>query len=69
LRLEGEVLLRVQFLTSGEIRVLKVVQGLGHGLDEQAMHAAEKIKFKPAEHDGQQIDSEATVHIIFELAS
>jgi len=69
LRLEGEVLLRVQFLTSGEVRVLKVVQGLGHGLDEQAMHAALRIKFKPAEHDGQQIDSEATVHIIFELAS
>jgi TonB family protein len=69
LRLEGEVLLRVQFLTSGEVRVLKVVQGLGHGLDEQAMHAAEKIKFKPAEHDGQQIDSDATVHMIFELAS
>jgi TonB family protein len=69
LRLEGEVLLRVQFLTIGEVRVLKVVQGLGHGLDEQAMHAAEKIKFKPAEHDGQRIDSEATIHIIFELAS
>jgi TonB family protein len=69
LRLEGEVLLRVQFLTSGEVRILKVLQGLGHGLDEQAMHAAERIKFKPAEHDGQQIDSEATVHIIFELAS
>jgi TonB family protein len=69
LRLEGEVLLRVQFLTSGEVRILKVLQGLGHGLDEQAMHAAERIKFKPAEHGGQQIDSEATVHIIFELAS
>ena len=69
LRLEGEVLLKVQFLTSGEVRVLKVMQGLGHGLDEQAMQAAEKIKFKPAEHDGKQIDSEATIHIIFELAS
>ena len=69
MRLEGEVLLRVQFLTSGEVRILKVVQGLGHGLDEQAMHAAERIKFKPAEHEGQPIDSEATVHIIFELAS
>src|SRR5437879_4292938 len=33
LRLEGGVLVRVQFLTSGEVRVLKVVQGLGHGLD------------------------------------
>jgi TonB family protein len=69
LRLEGEVLLRVQFLTNGEVRILRVVQGLGHGLDEQAMRAAERIKFKPAEHDGQPIDSEATVHIIFELAS
>jgi len=69
LRVEGEVLLRVRFLTSGEVRVLKVVQVRGHGLDEQGMHAAEKIKFKPAEHDGQQIDSEATVHMIFELAS
>jgi TonB family protein len=69
MRLEGEVLLRVQFLTTGEVRILKVVQGLGHGLDEQAMHAAERIKFKPAEHEGQPIDSEATVHIIFELAS
>ena len=37
--------------------------------DEDALKQSKKIKFKPAEHDGQQIDSEATVHIIFELAS
>ena len=69
LHLEGEVLLRVKFLTTGEVRVLTVVRSLGHGLDEQAIHVAENIKFKPAEHDGRLIDSEATVHIIFELAS
>lgn len=69
LRLEGEVLLKVQFLTTGEVRVLTVLRGLGHGLDEQAMHAAEHIKFNPAFHEGKSVDSTAVVHIIFELAS
>lgn len=69
LRLEGEVLLKVQFLTTGEVRVLTVLRGLGHGLDEQAMHAAEHIKFNPALHEGKSVDSTAVVHIIFELAS
>jgi TonB family protein len=69
LRLQGEVLLKVQFLTTGEVRVLTVLRGLGHGLDEQAMHAAEHIKFNPALHEGKSVDSTAVVHIIFELAS
>jgi hypothetical protein len=46
-----------------------VLQGLGYGLDEQAVKAAEQIKFKPALHEGQPIDSMALVHIIFELIS
>src|SRR6185312_7586893 len=33
MHIEGEVLLDVMFAASGEIRVLKVVRGLGHGLD------------------------------------
>lgn len=69
LGIQGEVLVRVQFTASGSVRVLSVVQGLGHGLDEQAERAAEKIRFKPAESNGQQVDSIAIVHVIFELAS
>jgi TonB family protein len=69
LGIQGEVLLRVKFTASGQVSIVKVIQSLGHGLDEQACVAAETIKFKPAEHNGQPIDSEATVHIIFELAS
>jgi TonB family protein len=68
LKLEGEVLLRVLFSAGGEIRVLEVVKGLGHGLDESAVRAAQQIRFKPALRDGQPADSTATVHIIFELA-
>lgn len=67
-RIEGEVLLEVVFEASGKLRVLKVVRGLGHGLDDAAVHAAEQIRFKPALKDGQPSDSTAVVHIIFQLA-
>jgi TonB family protein len=68
LKLEGEVLLRVLFTAGGEVQVLEIVKGLGHGLDESATRAAQQIRFKPALRDGQPADSTATVHILFELA-
>jgi TonB family protein len=67
-KLEGEVLVRVLFTAGGEVRVLDVVRGLGHGLDENALRAAQQIKFKPALRDGQPVDSTATVRILFQLA-
>lgn len=67
-RIEGEVLLEVVFEASGKLRVLKIVRGLGHGLDDSAVRAAEQIHFKPALKDGQPSDSTAVVHIIFQLA-
>jgi TonB family protein len=68
LRIEGEVVLEVVFEASGKLRILRVVQSLGHGLDEAAVHAAEQIRFKPAKRDGQPSDSTALVHIVFQLA-
>ncbi len=69
LKIEGEVLLQVVFTADGQIRIVKVVRGLGHGLDESAVHAAEKIQFKPALKDGHPADFQAILHIEFELAS
>jgi len=69
LNLEGEVLLEVMFGANGELRVNRVVRGLGHGLDEAAVSAANRIKFKPAQHNGNAIDSTAVVHVVFQLAS
>jgi TonB family protein len=69
LKIEGEVLLDVVFSATGQIRIVKVVRGLGHGLDESAVRAAEKIQFKPALRDGHPADSEAILHIVFQLAS
>lgn len=68
LRIEGEVLVQVVFPPSGPVRVVRVTKGLGHGLDEAAMRAAEQIKFKPALQNGQPVDFPATVHIEFQLA-
>lgn len=68
LRIEGEVLLNVVFTADGQIRVLKVVRGLGHGLDEAALHAAQGVKFTPAMRDGHPVDSTATLHIVFQLS-
>jgi TonB family protein len=68
LRLEGEVLVHVLFKATGEISVLELIRGLGHGLDENALRAAQQIRFKPALRAGQPVDSTATVHILFQLA-
>ena len=68
LRIEGEVLLEVKLEASGQVHVMRVVRGLGHGLDDAAVRAAEQIRFKPASRDGQPADSTAVLHIIFQLA-
>ncbi len=67
-RIEGEVLLEVVFTASGQVQVVRVVKGLGYGLDESAQAAAHQIQFRPATQNGQPIDSNAIVHITFELA-
>jgi TonB family protein len=68
MRLEGDVLLDVVFLTSGRVQVNRIVSGLGHGLDESASRAAQQIKFKPALREGQPVDYPARVRIEFRLA-
>lgn len=67
-RVEGEVLVQVVFMASGQVEVLRVVHGLGYGLDESAVQAAQKVRFVPAQRNGQPVDSTATLHIIFQLS-
>ena len=68
LGLQGEVLVQVLFEASGQAHVLRVVRGLGHGLDEAAVNAASQIRFMPAQQNGHAVDSTAVVHVAFELA-
>ena len=68
LKLEGDVLLDVEFAATGAVSVLQIVRGLGHGLDEAATTAARQIRFKPAQAAGRPISFRTTVHIVFRLA-
>lgn len=67
-KLEGEVLLEVMFGANGDLRILRVARGLGLGLDESAVRAAQQIRFKPARRNGQPADTAALLHINFQLA-
>jgi len=67
-RIEGTVSLELEFTATGEVRVLRIVAGLGHGLNDAAQRAALRIRFKPALSDGRPVDSRATVHITFRLS-
>ena len=67
-RVQGEVTLKVRFLASGQVEVIGVVNGLGHGLDEEAKHVAENIRFKPALRNGQPVDHTTLIHVTFQLA-
>ena len=68
LRIEGDVVLDLVFLANGTVQVNNVVSGLGHGLDQAAVRAAQQIKFKPAKRDGEPVDLPARVRIEFRLA-
>jgi len=68
LKIEGEVTLDVEFAASGEIRVHRVVRGLGHGLDEMAIRAVQGMRFKPARRNGEAVSVRAPVTIVFRLA-
>jgi TonB family protein len=68
LKVQGDVVLRVTFLATGQVVVQGVVRGLGHGLDEEARRVAQQIRFRPATRDGRAVDMTTTITITFQLA-
>jgi TonB family protein len=67
LRTQGDVVLEVVFRADGFVDVVRVVSGLGHGLDEAAITAAKRIRFEPAKSDEQAVDFPARLRIEFRL--
>ncbi len=67
-KIEGDVELDVEFYATGQVHVLRVLQGLGYGLDEEAVSAAEHIRFTPARREGQPVDSRGLLRIVFRLS-
>ena len=67
-RIEGEVVLEARFAADGQVEVLRVLRGLGHGLDEAAAEAVRAMDFRPAMSNGAPVDSVLSVSVRFHLA-
>ena len=63
----GTVLLRLIVDPDGKARDIKVVRSLGLGLDEKAMEAVAKWKFKPGMKNGSAVPVIATIEVNFRL--
>ncbi|MGH9476658.1 MAG: energy transducer TonB [Terriglobales bacterium] len=67
--IQGEVVLQVRLGGDGTLAVLRVVHGLGYGLDRAAMAAARHLHFRPARNHGQPVDWLVLLHVRFRLAN
>lgn len=66
-RLQGTVLLRIEVDTAGLAQNITVRQSLGLGLDDRAMEAVKKWKFKPGKVNGKPAAVVAYVEVNFRL--
>lgn len=67
-KIQGSVVLDVIFEANGMVDVLRVVRGLGYGLDQAAISAARRIRFRPERIDGKAVNAPASLRIVFRLA-
>jgi periplasmic protein TonB len=63
----GTVLLQVVVDVDGKTRDVHVVRSLGLGLDEKAIEAVNKWKFRPGYKNGQPVAVRATIEVNFRL--
>jgi TonB family protein len=64
---QGASVLYVRISPTGAATELHVVRMLGKGLDEKAMEAVKRWKFKPGMKDGRPVGVEATIEVNFRL--
>lgn len=66
-KIQGVVVLSAVFRKDGTISDIKVIRGLGYGLDEEAVKAAAMIKFIPGTKDGVPVNVRARLEFTFSL--
>ena len=66
-RLQGTVVLRIEIDQRGQVQNVRVTEGLGLGLDERAIEAVGRWKFRAAMRNGKPAVSSALVEVRFRL--
>ena len=64
---QGTIVLKLLVDENGRPRAIRTVRPLGMGLDEAAVAAVRKWRFRPGEKDGKPVVTEATIEIGFRV--
>jgi protein TonB len=65
--IEGRVRLQIDVDAEGQVTAVRLLEGLGHGLDEAAIDAARAATFEPATRCGRPTTATFTISIRFTL--
>ena len=66
-RFQGTVVLQIVVGTDGLVHDVHLLRGLGLGLDENAIEAVNRWRFKPGAKDGQPVKVLATIEVQYRL--
>ncbi len=66
-KIAGNVLVYLQVDEQGRPQRVRVVRGIGMGLDQKAVTAVERYRFKPAMEDGHPVRVEMQVDVGFQI--
>jgi periplasmic protein TonB len=65
--LSGDVVLEIVVRSDGRVGAIRIVQGLGAGLDQRAVEAVRQWRFAPARRFGTPVDVRVEVAVEFRL--
>ena len=66
-KVAGNVLVYIQVDTTGRPTHIRILRGIGLGLDEKALEAVRQYKFKPAMENGHPVAVEMNVEVNFQI--
>ena len=66
-RFQGTVVLNTIIREDGSVQVMRIVRGIGFGLDQNAINAVLQWKFKPARRNGKPVAAFMNVEVSFNL--
>jgi TonB family protein len=66
-KIQGTVIVRAEIDARGQVQNISIAQGLGLGLDEKAIAAVQKWKFRPGTRNGKPVTTPAMIHLSFRL--
>ena len=61
------MIVRVEIDARGQVQNIAVAQGLGLGLDERAIAAVQKWKFRAGTRNGKPVSTNALIQVTFRL--